>query len=349
MNSTCNAAIAPSLMIQHIDLFACPACSGSLAVSQGNGEIKCNGCGQIFGCEDGIPSLFWQNEWESPRRDVTDTIKSFYEKTPFPDYEEFDSRWSFKKKAQKGIFANLLDTQIPEGSKVLEAGCGTGQLSNFLGMKQGRLVFGTDMCMNSLKLGQEFKEKNRIQDVAFFQMNLFRPAFKPESFDIVICNGVLHHTSDPFLGFRSIVKLLKPGGFIIIGLYNSFGRIPTDIKRVIFGLSGNRFKSLDSYLRNEKLGEAKKRAWFMDQYKNPHESKHTFGEALSWFDRCGIEFINSVPKSTPYVEFSPSENLFKANHRGTKLDHLCVQLNMLLKGGREGGFFTVIGLKKDGK
>ena len=35
-------------------------------------------------------------------------------------------------KANKSIFAKFLDEQIKFGSKILEVGCGTGQLSNFL-------------------------------------------------------------------------------------------------------------------------------------------------------------------------------------------------------------------------
>ena len=35
-------------------------------------------------------------------------------------------------------------------------------------------------------------------------MNLFKPCFKPEQFDVVLCNGVLHHTADPWGGFQSI-------------------------------------------------------------------------------------------------------------------------------------------------
>ena len=67
---------------------------------------------------------------------------------------------------------------------------------------------------------------------------------------------------------------------------------------------------------------------------------------MSWFDQPGVEFINSVPKSTAFDPFSPEEKLFEANLRGTKLDRFFVQLGMLLRGGREGGFFVMIGRKK---
>jgi SAM-dependent methyltransferase len=257
-----------------------------------------------------------------------------------------DSSWSLRQKAEKGIFARLLDDQIPHGALVLEAGCGTGQLSNFLGMRWGRDVFGTDICLNSLKLAQGFRAKNGIQNAAFLQMNLFRPVFRPASFDLVICNGVLHHTSDPSTGFRSIARLVKPGGFVVVGLYNAYGRIPTDVRRGLFQLAGERLWSLDARLRDRSLSDTRRRTWFMDQYRHPHESKHTFGEVLRWFEEAGFEFLKSIPKPRLLDSFSAKERLFEAGPRGTPLDHLLVQLGMLVGGGKEGGFFIMIGRKK---
>ena len=93
---------------------------------------------------------------------------------------------------------------------------------------QGRRVVATDLCLNSLKLGEEFRGKHGLDRIAFLQMNLFRPAFKPGAFDVVLCNGVLHHTSDPLGGFRGLAPLVKPGGYVVIGLYNVYGRLLTD-------------------------------------------------------------------------------------------------------------------------
>ena len=331
-------------MVQHIDIFSCPACGGALNAPSARSGIECSKCNRSFICEKGIPLLFWPNEWDSTI-DVLKNVKSFYEENPFPSYEDVDSIWSLRKKAETGVFARLLDDQIPHSARILEVGCGTGQLSNYLGSKWGKTVFATDISLGSLKLGQEFKELNHIDNVAFFQMNLFRPIFIPESFDFVICIGVLHHTNDPFLGFQSILRLLKKDGFIIVGLYNSYGRIPADIRRFIFKFSGNRFKFLDHRLRTKNISDKRKHMWFMDQYQNPHESKHTFEEVLSWFDRSGVNYINSVPKSTAFESISAEENLFETNARGTKLDHLFIQIGMLLRGGKEGGLFIMIGRK----
>jgi 2-polyprenyl-3-methyl-5-hydroxy-6-metoxy-1,4-benzoquinol methylase len=109
---------------------------------------------------------------------------------------------------------------------------------------------------------------------AFLQMNLFRPAFRKASFDLVICNRVLHHTGDPARGFRSLARLIKPGGHIIIGLYNRIGRLTTDLRRFLLNKFGDSLRCLDAHMRDKSLNESRKRAWFMDQYKHPHESKH---------------------------------------------------------------------------
>ncbi|MGA8767067.1 MAG: class I SAM-dependent methyltransferase [Candidatus Acidiferrales bacterium] len=223
------------------------------------------------------------------KSDVTSAMQAFYEKTPFPNYDELDDRSALQEKARRGVFAKLLDEQIPFGSSVLEVGCGTGQLSNFLGMTWRRTVFGADACLNSLKMGEYFRRANQIQNVNFLQMNLFRPVFRPESFDFVICNGVLHHTSDPFLGFQSIARLVKRGGFILVGLYNKYSRLTTDFRRMVFRSSGDRFQFLDRRLRDKNANSTRKHTWFLDQYKNPHESKHTFGEVQRWFEMSGIE------------------------------------------------------------
>jgi SAM-dependent methyltransferase len=334
----------PALLAESLELLACPACGGALAAAPGAG-LACQGCARAFPCSEGIPRLYWPNDWTG-REDVTEVVKAFYEETPFPNYDEIDSSERLRAKAEQGLFARLLNEQIPFGARILEAGCGTGQLSNFLGLTWPRRVFGTDLCLNSLRLAEAFRAGQSIAGACFVQMNLFRPAFRAESFDVVVSNGVLHHTSDPLGGFRSLLRLLKPGGIVIVGLYNRFGRLTTDLRRVLFRLSGDRAKWVDPWLRRAGLGQAKQRAWFMDQYKHPHESKHTLGEVLAWFDRCAVEFLNGVPRCTAGEGLSPREELFAPHPRGSGFDHFAVQARMMLSGGREGGFFTMIGRKR---
>ena len=269
-------------------------------------------------------------------------MQSFYEKSPFPNYNDFDSAAVFRQKATQGIFAKLLDEQIRYGTTILEAGCGTGQLTNFLGMTWGRSVYGADACLNSLRLGEEFRLRNKITGTKFVQMNLFRPVFPQESFDLVICNGVLHHTSDPFLGFQTLAKLVKRGGFILIGLYNKYGRLMTDFRRGLFRLFGDGLQFLDPQVRGRSANEKRKQAWFLDQYKNPHESKHTYGEVLQWFEAAGFDYINSIPKANG-AAFSSEEKLFLRSDPGDSFAHFCVQFAEMLRGSPDGGLFIMIG------
>ncbi|MFH1352504.1 MAG: methyltransferase domain-containing protein [bacterium] len=330
-------------MEKHSEVFMCPSCGGNLEISDTG--IKCGDCRNRYQIKDGIPLLFWTNEEKNKEGNITDTIKAFYEKTPFPNYEDFENIGDLIQKARKGIFARLLNKQVPFNIRVLEVGCGTGQLTNFLGVSH-RFTFGTDICLNSLRLANNFRAENNLERVGFYQMNLFKPIFKEESFPLVICNGVLHHTADPFAGFQSISRLVKKGGYIIIGLYNGYGRLTTDIRRAVFKFSGGHFKFLDPRLRSKNIGYHKKFTWYKDQYENPHESKHTIGEVLKWFDQTGFDFINSIPKLRDQKPFSEDSNLFNPNPRGNWLEHILIQSRLLFTGGREGGFFTMIGKKK---
>ena len=324
------------------DLYQCPRCGGELR--RDPESMQCLSCQQTFGIEDGIPLLFWPTEDPDADQEVTETVKSFYEETPFPDYNDFDSVATLVQRAREGRFARMLDEQIPVQARILEAGCGTAQLSNFLSIAN-RDVFACDMCLNSLRLGRRFAREQNLGRVRFTQMNLFRPPFKPKSFDLVVSNGVLLTTFDPFLGFRSIAELVRPGGYILIGLYNTYGRLITDFRRNLFRHTGDRFQFLDPNLRNKEFSQARKRAWFADQYRHPNETKHTIGEAMRWMDETGFRFIRSLPSSKPFRSFSPSTRLFEPEEPGNKLERALVQLGMIFTGSREGGFFTVIGRK----
>jgi SAM-dependent methyltransferase len=202
-------------------------------------------------------------------------------------------------------------------------------------MTWGRTVIGADGCVHSLQLAENFRRENDVTGTRFLQMNLFRPVFPEESFDFVVCNGVLHHTSDPYLGFQTIGKLVKRGGFILIGLYNKYSRLTTNFRRWMFRVSGDRMQFLDPQIRVRAANHGRKKAWFLDQYKNPHESKHTFGEVQEWFKENGFEFMNSIPKA--------QGDSFATHAPGMALNHFLVQAGEMLVGGRDGGFFIMIG------
>jgi SAM-dependent methyltransferase len=311
------------------DLLACPACAREF---RGAGEV---------------PELFLPHEGMEDPGDVTRAVRAFYEATPFPNYGEHDTARSLIDKSRKGLYARRLNEAIPYNGVVLDVGCGTGQLANFLGMSCRRVV-GTDVSLASLRLGEAFRREHALDRVRFVQMNLFRPAVRAEAFDVVLCNGVLHHTSDPFRGFASIAGLVKPGGHVVVGLYSRWGRVATNLRRRLLRATGWRARWIDPILRGS-AGGAKARAWFEDQYRNPHESTHTSGEVQRWFERTGFEFVRGIPAMRPEDDGLGGESLFEPQPRGTPFEQLLSQLmQVAAPGQREGGFFLMIGRRASG-
>jgi uncharacterized protein YbaR (Trm112 family) len=163
-------------MHARLDVFQCPYCRGALTLEA---SIHCVACGHAFPIENGIPRLYAPDDPESSDEKLTERVRTFYEETPFPNYEDFESIQDLVNKAEKGLFARMLNDQIPFNSMTLEVGCGTGQLTNYLGIGR-RTMFGVDMTLNSLELANEFRLKNELRNVGFYQMNLYRPIFRDE-------------------------------------------------------------------------------------------------------------------------------------------------------------------------
>ena len=96
-------------------------------------------------------------------------------------------------------------------------------------------------------------------------MSIFNLFFRENFFDIIISNGVLHHTHNPKLAFLELTKYLKKNGYIIIGLYHRYGRIFTNIRQFIIKHFGDSFKFLDRNTINKSSSEQKRFAWFFDR------------------------------------------------------------------------------------
>ena len=336
---------APLAFLDIHEILRCPMDQRPLRWLENESVLTSADSTRRYPVVDGIPCLFAPNEWPEGKSDVTDMVKAFYEETPFPNYDDHDNRESFAVKARRGVFARLLDQQLPRPALVLEAGCGTGQLSNFLGMSWARKVIGGDACLNSLRLAKSFRDRCSITNAHFVQMNLFRPPFPDDTFDLVISNGVLHHTSDPKGGFQAIARKLKPGGHVIIGLYNWLGRLPTLWRRALIETFGERWSALDPRLRGSKLNTGRWAAWFMDQYQHPHESRHSMAEVEHWFDGSGIELLLAIPPAGG-ENFSENTQLFQPRPPCGRLDYFVTELAMLLSGGRDGGLYMMIGRKR---
>ena len=284
-----------------------------------------------------IPDLFIEDG-----NSLTNTQSDFYNDVKFPNYDDVDDFGSLLDKSRKSVFGKKLDDEIPMRTNILEAGCGTGQMSIALS-RYGRQVYGIDLSKGSLIEAKKFISSNNIKSVHLFRMNIFKLFFEENTFDIVISNGVLHHTYNPKLAFSKLVKVLKPGGIIVIGLYHKYGRIIQKIRQGLIRVFGDNLKFLDKRFR-EKISYKKKYAWFLDQYKNPSETTHTYSQVLNWFNDENIEFLSSIP-----FDFNLDKKLFQKNENKNSFEIFLDEVSLALNPRQisEGGFFVMIGKKKN--
>jgi len=282
-----------------------------------------------------IPDLFLEDG-----NSLTKIQSDFYNDVKFPNYDDVEDFGSLLDKSRRSIFVKKLDNEIPMGSNILEAGCGTGQMSIVLS-RYARQIYGIDLSKGSLIEAKQFINSNDIKSVHLFRMNIFKLFFEENTFDVIISNGVLHHTYNPKLAFSKLVRVLKPGGIIVIGLYHRYGRIIQKIRQSLIKIFGDSFKFLDKRFR-EKISDKKKYAWFLDQYKNPSETTHTYLEVLNWFKVENIEFLSSIP-----FDFNPENKLFQKKEAKNRFEIFLNEISLAfnLRQIDEGGFFVMIGKK----
>jgi len=278
----------------------------------------------------------------------TKKVTDFYKQSPFPNYKNYDNKATILEKGDKNLLASQFKKFIGYNKNVLEVGCGTGQLSIYFSIGTNNKVVGFDPTIESLDLASNFANKNNISNVEFINADIFDDVLEDNFFDFIWCNGVLHHTKDPYEAFKIMIKSLKKEGYVLVGLYNKIGRIRTIIRKYMSKIFGIHFLNLfDPTLRNLKTSEEERESWIRDQYQNPIESVHTIDEVLSWFKENNIEFINSIP-SCDFDDYDNHENIFKKTLTGNFFSRFINQFSMIFnKLGSDGGLFIMIGKKND--
>ena len=315
-------------MDAHLELLACPACAGSLLAN-----LSCRVCGARYEAPDGVPNLRLSSDTR------TETVRRFYEDAPFPDYPPHDSLSWLRARAERSEFARLIDRAIPGDARIVEIGCGTGQMSLYLA-RAHRVVIGADLTRASLKLGAAAARRFELDQVQFIETDLQRPGLRAGAFDVVYSSGVLHHTPDPRAAFAGIARLVRPGGMIVLGLYNAFARIPFRLRRLVARLSGYRFPLFDPVLRDRENEPARRRAWMRDQYQHPEEHRHTLTEVQGWFAENGVDYVRTYPSAMLNQEW---DELFASAEDNWRFEGWLAQLGWIRTLGHEGGLFITVG------
>jgi 2-polyprenyl-3-methyl-5-hydroxy-6-metoxy-1,4-benzoquinol methylase len=310
------------------ELLACPACAGSLAA-----DWSCGRCGARFEAPDDVPNLRLGGD------DRTEAVRRFYERAPFPAYPPRDSLQALHARAGRSAFARLLDEAIPGDARIVDIGCGTGQMSLYLA-RADRLVVGADLARAALVAAAAMARRFGLDRVQFVETDLRQPGLKAGAFDVVYSAGVVHHTPDPRASFGRLARLARPGGTIVLGVYNAFARIPLRLRRLIARLSGFRLIPFDPVLRDRNGEPSRREAWLRDQYQHPEEHRHTLAEVQRWFAENGVEYLRAYPSA---LLGDDRDELFARAGDNWRVEGWLAQLSWIPALGHEGGLFFTVG------
>jgi trans-aconitate methyltransferase len=142
--------------------------------------------------------------------------------------ELYDDKLSFVSSFGKGV-VELLQPQ--RGEKILDLGCGTGDLTNDIFFKSGAIVTGVDFSCEMIE-----QARKKYPQIPFIVENgeTFRTN---EKYDAVFSNAALHWMKRADKAVESVELALQPGGRFVAE-FGGKGNVQTVIRGITEVLSG---------------------------------------------------------------------------------------------------------------
>ena len=109
----------------------------------------------------------------------------------------------------------MLETRVSPGSSVLDIGCGTGHLAGEL-MQRGYAAWGVDLSDAMVEYARQHYDPDR-----FRVGDIEHIPFPDNTFDAVVCLGVMEYLEKDVTALREMWRVLKPGGHAVITTPNS--------------------------------------------------------------------------------------------------------------------------------
>ncbi len=184
--------------------------------------------------------------------EVSRLVREQYEHNPYPrwftvgsprQYESIDAL--MQRERPHATFSRLgkggdLD--------ILVAGCGTGRQPIVIARQFERArVLAVDLSAASLGYAKARADELGVNNIEFGQGDLLRLGSLGRTFDVIYAGGVLHHLGDPWAGWRTLLSLLRPNGFMHVALYSETAR--RDIVRAREFITERRYGSTPEEIR----------------------------------------------------------------------------------------------------
>jgi len=182
------------------------------------------------------------------------------------------------------------DEDFIAGRDVLEVGCG-GRAAGVQALMQFKpgSVRCIDLSEENVRLTGERAAELGYDNVKVSVDNALAPDFPDGSFDLAFSTGVIHHTVDPYRCFREMARVLRPGGYLLLGIYGYgglWGRVVHPLGMLlgkIIPLSVmEKFVNATGILRSQENS-------LLDWFYTPIQMKFSEAEIYRWYEECGFE------------------------------------------------------------
>ncbi len=186
----------------------CPACkAGELAESAG--AVSCPNCSARFAADaNGVIDLtVTLSHAENIQRKTYDETRAGHQQTSDP-WHCFVSPTGLRHRRW------LRRLKLTPGMTFLEAGCGSGALTDSISSNTGATGFAIDISPASIA-GQLVRRGNRESFDVAVASALALP-FADATFDAVVCTDLVEHLPDPAAFYDQAARVLKPGGQLLV-------------------------------------------------------------------------------------------------------------------------------------
>lgn len=198
------------------DIFQCLVCSNS-KFEITDTVWKCALCGKIYKVEKDIPLLVKSWEQLELKLEEARLVKPNWYSGEQPP--EVVSPWKHHLKKRRLYVEKSIATYLQAkvqglSDTLLDLGCGDGNNLEYL-QKYAQSVYASDY--NIVRLA---RARLRYASVKLFLADMLDYPVKDNSFDIIFFNHVLEHISEDSRALKTVQKILKPDGLLILGVPN---------------------------------------------------------------------------------------------------------------------------------
>jgi SAM-dependent methyltransferase len=247
------------------------------------------------------------NRMES-RNIGTAEVRDFYEKMPYPtpltSLDEHRELYDNPER-RRALFHLMWPTEKLRGDQeILVAGCGTSQAAKYALREPNARITAIDVSETSLIHTRALQKKYELDNLTLHQLSISDVQELGQTFDHIVCTGVLHHLTDPELGLRSLRSVLKPEGAMQIMVYAKYGRTGIYMFQEYCRLLGVVPSNKELIALGEVLGELpadhpltpllrqgldfRHPNALADAFLHPQDTAFTVPQVYDWLDRCGM-------------------------------------------------------------